>query len=438
MTRTAVKRLTDCPSNLKEAIDWVLRVTGKDGVDKSLKNSNIEALGTEVRVLLASLKGAISPDVSGIIREIEYDDGSGYGPISKLAKALRVFVGYDGGARGTIEGTGISMRPKNNSERPYNGLEEWKKNNYAGYFFSYPKEATWLRDVTNARENGGPSQAKKLCALILLGSIPILYYGLTYLYWQSRDDTSGVWKDKQFDGRDEGSKLGGDGPLSKFMQAMGYQWKSLSKNKCGKVMKNVAKSLQDLSVSTYGKYSAFLNQLETNAKPNLERHAINYPLYGLYYAACEYFKFQYQRNNNIVYVKNIENTFNDLSISLGSYDDFQERIQAFLQQVKNIVNPSFSEPGSDGPRRPGSSRSVSASNGNSASSGHLPGSSEHGRVGQTDTIAGQPQTAADTISSSVGYVASGIVGTAAVGTGVALATNVGGVTTLIKGAIGMV
>ncbi|GIX66387.1 spectrin repeat superfamily Extracellular matrix-binding protein, putative [Babesia caballi] len=27
----AGKSLTDCPSNLKEAIDWILRVTGKDG-----------------------------------------------------------------------------------------------------------------------------------------------------------------------------------------------------------------------------------------------------------------------------------------------------------------------------------------------------------------------------------------------------------------------
>ncbi|GIX61820.1 variant erythrocyte surface antigen-1, alpha subunit [Babesia caballi] len=354
MTRTAAKKLTDCPSNLKEAIDWILRVTGKDGVYKTAENTNIEALAREVRVLLVSVKVVSLPYIGGIMKEIEEYAGSGHDPISKLAEALRVFTGYDKGARGTIEETGIAMRPKRNSHKPYNSVEEWRYNN-DGYFFSYPSNATWRQDVQHAQ--------------------------------------------------DVGTKAGGDGSLSKFMQPMGYQWKSLSKNKCGNVMKKVANSLQDLNVSTNGGYSTYIGQIEKNARSNLSTHAYNYPLYGLYYAACEYFKFQYQSNSNIVYINNMKSTLNNLSRSSGSYGDFKEHIQAFLSQVENTVD--------------------------SGSSGHLPGSSDQENV----SVSG---AAAYTISCSVGYAAGGIVGTAAVGTGVALATNVGGVTTLIKGAIGMV
>ncbi|GIX61828.1 variant erythrocyte surface antigen-1, alpha subunit [Babesia caballi] len=347
MTHTPAKKLTDCPSNLKEAIDWILRATGKDGVDTSPANPTIEALAREVCKLLGLLKGAISRDVSGIIREIEDYDGSGHGPISKLAEALRVFIGYDRGPRGTIEGTGIAMKPKQNANKPYNSLEEWRNNNAGG---------------------------RATCS--------------------------------------------------------GYQWKSLSKNKCDKVMKSVANVLKDLNVSKTGGYSAFLNQLENNARPNLDRHVTIYPLYGLYYAACEYFKFQYQLNNNIVYIKNIESTLNNLKPS-NSYDDFKQSIQTFISQVKKTVDSGSSERGSEGPRKLGSSGTGSASRRASGSSGH--GTSSPKRENENASGA-----AADTISSSVSYVTGGLVGTAAVGTGVALATNVGGITTLIKGAIGMV
>ncbi|GIX65167.1 variant erythrocyte surface antigen-1 family protein [Babesia caballi] len=430
MAYTSVTKLTDCPSNLKEAIDWVLRVTGKDGVDKSLKNSNIEALGTEVRVLLASLKGANLPDIRGIMGEIENDDGSGYGPISKLAKALRVFIGYDGGPRGTIEGTGIAMKPKSNSDRPYDGLSEWKKNNSAGYFFSYPREATWLRDVQHAGLMDGQKKAKEICALILLGCMPILYYGLTYIFWRCNYGTRDTWKDMRFDGKDGSTRAGGGGSLFEFMQNLGYMRHSLSHNRCGAVMKSVAKSLQDLDVSTYGGYSAFLNQLERNAKRNLKTYAGSYPLYGLYYAAYEYFKFQYQSNSNILYIKNMKSTLKNLGPS-SSYGDFKKQIQTFISQVERNADAASAEPGSDGPRKPGSPETGSASHWTGGSSGHGTSSPER----ENENASG---AAADTISSSMGYVAGGIVGTAAVGTGVALATNVGGVTTLIKGAIGMV
>ncbi|GIX61791.1 variant erythrocyte surface antigen-1 family protein [Babesia caballi] len=436
MTHTSVTKLTDCPSNLKEAVDWILRVTGKDGVDTSAANSNIKALAREVCKLLGLLKGAILPDISGIIGEIEVDDVRGYGPISTLAEALRVFTGYDRGSRGTIEETGIAMRPKNNSERPYDGLEEWKKNNYAGYFFSYPREATWLRDVQHAGLMDGQKKAGEIYALILLGSMPILYYGLAYLYWRSHDEAHGLWMDKRFDGSDEDSTLGKEGALSKFMQAMGYKRTSLSNSKCGNVMKKVANSLQDLKVSTYGGYSAYLNQLEKNARPNIKAHAYSYPLYGLYFVACAYLKFQYQSNNNIVCIKIMKNTLNNLGSS-SSYDDFKERIQAFPSQVKGGVASGFSEPGSDGPRKSGSSGTSTASFRTSGPTGSGSGSTHHpvSPDQESENVSG---TAADTISSSVGYVAGGIVGTAAVGIGVALATNVNGVTTLIKDAIGMV
>ncbi|GIX65487.1 variant erythrocyte surface antigen-1 family protein [Babesia caballi] len=105
--------LKDCPSNLKEAIDWLLRVTGKDGgggYDNEQKlAAAIVALPDFKNAINAALKkqegvsGGV--DISQALAKIT-NPGTLEEIITKLADGLRQFIGYD--PSGKITGAGIA------------------------------------------------------------------------------------------------------------------------------------------------------------------------------------------------------------------------------------------------------------------------------------------------------------------------------------------
>ncbi|GIX64818.1 extracellular matrix-binding ebh [Babesia caballi] len=101
--------LLDCPSNLKEAIDWILRVTGKDGQGGDGTN----ALSDKVKELLKSVEGSgseLGVDIQKVIGALG-TSGSGSGLIGKLAKGFQQFIGYNSGSgnkHGLITGAGIA------------------------------------------------------------------------------------------------------------------------------------------------------------------------------------------------------------------------------------------------------------------------------------------------------------------------------------------
>ncbi|GIX61213.1 variant erythrocyte surface antigen-1 family protein [Babesia caballi] len=95
----------DCPSNLKEAIGWILRVTGRDG--QTPNNGGTDALTDEVKKLLEEV------EESGSNLGLEFEKvkealntGLGGGLITKLAEGLQQFIGYTGSGR--ITGAGIA------------------------------------------------------------------------------------------------------------------------------------------------------------------------------------------------------------------------------------------------------------------------------------------------------------------------------------------
>ncbi|GIX65009.1 variant erythrocyte surface antigen-1 family protein [Babesia caballi] len=88
-----------CPSNLKEAIDWILRVTGKDGQDANSQGTEaIEGLSTEVKRLLNEVKGSATGRSKQEFEKVTeaLNNNSGNGLIAKLAEGLQHFIGYDG------------------------------------------------------------------------------------------------------------------------------------------------------------------------------------------------------------------------------------------------------------------------------------------------------------------------------------------------------
>ncbi|GIX65413.1 variant erythrocyte surface antigen-1 family protein [Babesia caballi] len=109
----AQKQLTDCPSNLKEAIDWILRVTGKDGGGGD-NGGAITKLSEEVKKLLDEVKGA-DAGLGAEIDKVKNALGNGSSGLMKsLADGLQQFIGYKEGGNGIIEankGIAVSNLP---------------------------------------------------------------------------------------------------------------------------------------------------------------------------------------------------------------------------------------------------------------------------------------------------------------------------------------
>ncbi|GIX66144.1 variant erythrocyte surface antigen-1 family protein [Babesia caballi] len=127
---------SDCPSNLKEAIGWILRVTGKDGGGSDYTRALAEAvkglLGTaakEVESLTSksdgngsehtTLKEVLSKAKAWVEKDVEGGlFGNSPGPIGRLSDGLAAFIGY--GSKGTFADpptagklTGAGIAPSN-------------------------------------------------------------------------------------------------------------------------------------------------------------------------------------------------------------------------------------------------------------------------------------------------------------------------------------
>ncbi|GIX63491.1 uncharacterized protein BcabD6B2_29260 [Babesia caballi] len=113
------KPLTECPSNLKEAIDWILRVTGKDGqTTGGGSGTAIGVLAKQVHNLLSDssngsvANGQVLDDVSLKALHKWLTNNKGCDDIKTLIESLAVglatFIGYDG-ANGLIGVGGIAV-----------------------------------------------------------------------------------------------------------------------------------------------------------------------------------------------------------------------------------------------------------------------------------------------------------------------------------------
>ncbi|GIX61142.1 variant erythrocyte surface antigen-1 family protein [Babesia caballi] len=96
-------------SNRKEAIDWILRVTGKDGGGGG--SNAIPKLSEKVTQLLRGVEVSdvgLGVDIDKVIQALNADSGTGL--IVKLAEGLAKFIGYQAvnNTNGLITGAGIA------------------------------------------------------------------------------------------------------------------------------------------------------------------------------------------------------------------------------------------------------------------------------------------------------------------------------------------
>ncbi|GIX62290.1 variant erythrocyte surface antigen-1 family protein [Babesia caballi] len=102
----AAKSLTDCPSNLKEAIDWILRVTSKDGgsgpggtQQLAQAITKLEGFNEAIKASAGKLKDNKSGDATKALREL--NNPTTLGPIiGQLSDGLKAFIGYGSGGKG--------------------------------------------------------------------------------------------------------------------------------------------------------------------------------------------------------------------------------------------------------------------------------------------------------------------------------------------------
>ncbi|GIX64926.1 uncharacterized protein BcabD6B2_43610 [Babesia caballi] len=292
------KSLTDPPTNLKEAIDWVLRVSGRDNGQEN--GEGIKGLAKELIKLLDKDGSTLASEVSGIFskarsglqsatqkdareafmlksylsditrygktlsedvivhlkealdKDVSRTGGPSGGPISKLADGLKKFVGKNAGIGGS------------NYESSYNSVSE-----------------SWNSLTTDQHRD---------CALILLGIMPVLYFGLSYLYWWCTADSSSDpgWAQHKIDGSG-GTTTQNQQALKTFLTNVGFSETSeLNQTKKGS---DIVTSLSGFTeLQTRGKdvkesYSKFLGELQ---KAELKSSSTSSPLTSLYLLSYYY------------------------------------------------------------------------------------------------------------------------------------------------------
>ncbi|GIX64925.1 variant erythrocyte surface antigen-1 family protein [Babesia caballi] len=195
------KQLTDCPSNLKEAIDWILRVTGKDGGGG---DGGTAGLINAVQDLLRTAG----------VEEINSKIAITQSLITNLAEGLATFIGYgENGQVGQIGDKGIAVGQ--------------------GYKKSY--DGTWkdvFLDVPGISSGySGDKIPPVFGAKIFLGCLPMIFSALSYLYWRCSQEGNGEWRDFSLNGQ-QGSNSN-KFSLKIFMTSVGFGSKILNGSKLG-------------------------------------------------------------------------------------------------------------------------------------------------------------------------------------------------------------
>ncbi|GIX61151.1 variant erythrocyte surface antigen-1 family protein [Babesia caballi] len=249
--------LFDCPSNLKEAIDWILRVTGKDGQDSGGAGDSvaIKALSNAVTQLLNNVKASsdeLNETLSKIKEALDSGGSSANGLIGALGDGLK---GFRDGIH--INGSGAS------SENVYQALSSLSNLN---------------SQVPQAPE-------------IFMGCVPLCFYGLSYLYW--RCHTNGGGWSKMYP---QGDRTNGY-DLKYFMESAGYDLdKDLNKSKNGVAIATAltgSNKFQELSnASHFDSFADFLRDLIKQSDPT--KHS----LYSLQIIASAYFLHKRLTNPN--------------------------------------------------------------------------------------------------------------------------------------------
>ncbi|GIX61996.1 uncharacterized protein BcabD6B2_14310 [Babesia caballi] len=285
------KSLTDPPTNLKEAIDWLALVGGGFGGSGTGKRSELEKALDQL------------PGFAEVKTKVFGASKSPQGAILKLANGLGYgFLGYANQGGSFFSGEGIIDQSK-------------------GYKSAYA-EAQW------------PSESdQQTCALIFLGSAYVTYYFVTFLYWHCKSGIKGDWIGYRLNQDSTGHRLG------QFMKAMGFTVSHLQ----GKLGHEVAQILGDGynafdeldNISNiHLKYSIFHTALIKKASIQ----PLSCPLTACYRLAQEYFSLKSENTDVKNAMDSIKKQFEKLrGYGADDYSTLKQNIQTFLSKVTTFT-----------------------------------------------------------------------------------------------------
>ncbi|GIX61897.1 variant erythrocyte surface antigen-1 family protein [Babesia caballi] len=305
------KSLTDAPENLKEAIDWVLRVSGRDSGQDD--NDAIKGLAEEVKNLLDKDAGTLAIRVDGFFRtarsglksadrstareafilksylsdithygrplnekqlghlkealqkDVEGPGASSGGPISNLADGLKTLIGYQGNGNTPDGNSGIGCQDYESSYK--SATERW---------------------------NSLTPDQHRTCALTLLGIMPVLYFGLTYIYWWCTEESSSDpgWAQHKVDGSGA-SPPQNKQALKTFLEKVGFSdITKLNGQKTGsEIVQFINTGFKEIQIrgnDAKESYSKFLGKLQKMALESLTSNPNSNPLTSLYLLSYYY------------------------------------------------------------------------------------------------------------------------------------------------------
>ncbi|GIX64838.1 variant erythrocyte surface antigen-1 family protein [Babesia caballi] len=221
------RELTVPPTNLKEAIDWILTIYNR-GLTRNLCDAVEKLNGFNAQ----------NTDIS----ESNFQDVCG-----KVAVGVGAFLGYNGTFLTT-----------------------------AGIIKTKQAGGTYTSKYEGANWPDSDLEQRRQCALIFLGCAVAVYYCIGYLYWRLN---GGGWVRQT---------VGGVGIyLNNFLKALGYNDGELSYIGGDDVRNKLAEKFEELSKdpNSPNDYPAFLKKLEEIE----QKKAIDHPLASCFLLAQEYF-----------------------------------------------------------------------------------------------------------------------------------------------------
>ncbi|ORM41967.1 uncharacterized protein BXIN_1821 [Babesia sp. Xinjiang] len=273
------------PGNLKECIDWILRLTGKDngqnGGDKSgdLATAVKDLLGNGVETYIDTLKTKVDEYYKGVIdsaadkkakEELEKAQTKATDKLTNDKKVLQKVNEQLNGSNGQLITNLATKLEKFIDKSGGTGIG----NKGTSYTSSYNSAAKWNEQC----------EKDNLCARIFLGALPVIFSGLSYLYWRCSGNgraTAGErWTNQS---------INSTNALGIYFVCCGYKKEDLKSDKTANDIKSLLKDLFN-NGTVNGDYSKYIKEVLTNTtSPD------TYPLSTLYLASQYYF--QYKFNN---------------------------------------------------------------------------------------------------------------------------------------------
>ncbi|GIX64679.1 uncharacterized protein BcabD6B2_41140 [Babesia caballi] len=275
------KSLTDPPKNLKEAIDWVIQIKDDNEAIKGLAKELQEMLkhdGSEVAMKVLDKYRLVSESVIRGLKShtneknrltslsSEWGFAAPYAALDRLSRGLDPFDPQSAAHvnRKTLEHWVSKVQEKTLEtliSELATSLEKFITST-SGILTSLSSESTYKSD---AKWESLQAAERKECAIIFLAILPLLYIGLTYLYWRCTPDAGSTPSNISWSGQ----KLTDDKGLKKYIEALGYNENLNDQNTGGKIVSEIMNNmfsgeLKSANVSS-NSYPEFLEKLQGEA-----------------------------------------------------------------------------------------------------------------------------------------------------------------------------